>query len=86
MMIGDVWFFDDTKEPTAEAWKKRPCGYCGMFPTIDGHDGCLETLPGITNACCGHGEEEEAYLQFQDGSVVSGKEAIAWRLALDAAR
>ena len=27
------------------------------------------------NACCGHGNDEEAYLQFSDGFVINGTSA-----------
>lgn len=39
------------------------CGYCGLTNTPEGHDGCLGTLPGVRNACCGHGSPAEAYAQ-----------------------
>ncbi len=64
------WFFDDTNQPTVTTWMERPCGYCGKYNTTDGHDGCLGTLPKVINACCGHGQIEEAYVQFSDGFVV----------------
>ncbi len=74
--VGNEWFFDDTAQPTAKTWRRRPCGYCGKHNTIDEHDGCLGVLPNVANACCGHGQEKDAYLQFNDGSSVFGKEAI----------
>jgi len=74
--IKDKWFFDDTNLPTVETWESRPCGHCGLYNTAEGHDGCLGTLPKVSNACCGHGQENDAYLQFANGSRVSGKEAI----------
>lgn len=67
------WIFCDTQEPTFDS--KRPCGHCGREPTPEGHDGCLGTLPGVANACCGHGVKE-AYVQMVDGTVLSGAEAI----------
>lgn len=74
--VGNEWFFDDTSQPTIETWMRRPCGYCGRHNTADGHDGCLGVLPKVINACCGHGQEDDAYVQFNDGSSVYGKEAI----------
>ncbi|WP_319517270.1 hypothetical protein [uncultured Martelella sp.] len=59
-----VWTFCDTGEPTAGTWRKRPCGHCGRHNTVEGHDACLGTLPGVANACCGHGRRREAYAQF----------------------
>ena len=42
----------------------KSCGYCGKDNTPEGHDGCLGTLPGLMNACCGHGIESGTYVQF----------------------
>lgn len=68
------WLFDDGV-PVSEAWKDRPCGYCGLPNTPQGHDGCLGTLPGVKNACCGHGELRGAYVQFSDGTVILAQAA-----------
>ena len=70
------WVYADTGAPTAEAWLERPCGYCGMPATDAGHDGCIGEVPGVMNACCGHGVESDAYVQFLDGSTVCGKRAL----------
>ncbi len=43
------------------------CAACGQLPTPEGHDACLGTLPGVWNACCGHGDPSEAYVQFRPG-------------------
>jgi len=68
------YFYNDTKQPTFN--NPRPCGYCDKENTKEGHDGCLGTLKGIMNACCGHGQNNEAYLQFLDGRIISGENAI----------
>ncbi len=47
----------------------KDCGHCGLANTPEGYDGCLGKLPGVMNACCGHGSDEEAYLQFEGGEV-----------------
>lgn len=44
--------------------------------TSEGHDPCLGTLDGVSNACCGHGVTEEAYVQFGDGTIISGSDAV----------
>lgn len=67
------WVYTDTKEPTVDS--DRPCGYCGGKETPEGHDKCLGTLPGLMNACCGHGQPEEAYVQFLDATVINGNSA-----------
>lgn len=71
---GETWRYADTDETTVDS--ERPCGHCGLADTPEGHDGCLGTLPGVRNACCGHGEERCAYIQFDDGRRVGGKEAV----------
>lgn len=41
------------------------CEHCGKGVTKEGHDGCIGTLPdGVMNACCGHGVNSSAYVQF----------------------
>lgn len=74
--IDNEWVFCDTKESTADTWKERPCGHCGLYNTPEGHDGCLGTLPNVMNACCGHGGKHEgAYVQFDNGVIVRHKNA-----------
>lgn len=60
----DGWRYADTGELVANN-PNRDCGHCGRSNTADGYDGCLGALPGVMNACCGHGIEEAAYVQFQ---------------------
>lgn len=70
------WIFEDTGLSVKKTHKDKPCGNCGKLSTPEGHDACLGTLIGIMNACCGHGEEKEAYVQFLDGECIRGKDAI----------
>ena len=72
--IDIIWVYSDTKQ-RVELNPDRCCGYCKLKNTIDGHDGCLGELKGLMNACCGHGEIKEAYVQFLDGYSVHGKNA-----------
>lgn len=60
------------------------CIKCGLVPTPEGHDGCLETLNEaiVMNACCGHGDDEIAYIQYWDGKCIRGKEAIKLQCSL----
>ena len=74
--INGEWVYSDTKEPTVETWQKRRRGHCGLHNTSEEHDGCLGTLPNVMNACCGHGQKNEAYVQFLDGSSVNGNKAV----------
>ena len=52
----------------------RPCGRCGeAMPSeevADSADACLGLLPGVDNACCGHGTRSESYIQFANGVIV----------------
>ena len=65
------WMFYDTND-LITAWLKRPCGYCDAADTPEGYDGCLGYLPGVRNACCGHGEWATAYIQFTKGLTIRG--------------
>lgn len=69
------WVYEDTRQPVKDN-KDRDCGKCGLPNTPEGHDGCLGTIPGATNACCGHGDPTQAYVQFPDRNV-RGEEAVA---------
>ena len=53
----------------------RPCTHCGQLPTDKGHDACIANLPFVTNACCGHGNIKNCYIQFDDGTTVYGERA-----------
>ncbi|SFP10033.1 hypothetical protein [Salibacterium halotolerans] len=80
---GTGWVYSDTKESTVvskeqgcKEYVKRKCGHCGQKETAEGHDGCLGTLIGVMNACCGHGKEKGAYVQFWNRESVRGRKAI----------
>lgn len=65
----DSWVFSDTKEKVSETWEKRPCGHCNKMNTPEGYDGCMGYIPNAINACCGHGNINEAYIQFEDKTI-----------------
>lgn len=75
------WVFADTMEPTV-GWggKKRPCGKCGKLfeGSYNGEvDPCFGgKLPGVVNACCGHGVRREAYILFKNGPMIRGFDKI----------
>lgn len=71
------WRYDDDDTSVRDHWEKRPCGKCGESFSDDGHDPCIANLPGVRNACCGHGDEQAAYVQFEDGRHESGAAAVA---------
>jgi hypothetical protein len=60
-----AWYYVDNNLPVAG--NERKCGYCGRQNTAGGHDGCLGMLKGVKNACCGHGKNENMYIQFENG-------------------
>lgn len=74
--LNGEYVYCDTKESTVDNYKVRPCGYCNLDNTEGGHDGCLGKLPGVMNACCGHGRTQSAYVQYWDGSTIHGEPAI----------
>lgn len=67
-----------------DGYDKDICGHCKKSRTKEGHDGCVGTLEKVKNACCGHGETEQAYIQFDHEQYyiepnkfrISGQEAI----------
>lgn len=76
--IKKEWVFTDTQESTIETHKSRPCGNCNQHFIKDGHeeyDYCIGRLPGLMNACCGHGNTSESYVQFMDGFGIHGEDA-----------
>lgn len=70
------YVFCDTGDSVKETWEGRPCGHCHQYSTTEGHDACLGTLPNVMNACCGHGELHDAYVQFSDGVLVQGENTL----------
>jgi hypothetical protein len=49
----------------------RPCVKCGLMPTAEGQDPCIANLPGVQNACCGHGVKK-GYIHFTDDRIIRG--------------
>jgi hypothetical protein len=62
MRNGRLEYEDETLVPDARG--NMPCGKCSIYNTPEGHDACLGTLPNAMNACCGHGNNDDAYIQF----------------------
>ncbi len=74
----DTWYYSSDDKPVSENWKSRGCGLCNKLDIIDGHesyDACLGRLPGVMNACCGHGDSS-AYIQLPGGKVLSNAKSI----------
>ena len=75
VFVNGEWLYADNEMPTAND-RDRECGYCGRSNTKEGHDGCIGTLPNVMNACCGHGVQSDAYVQFLDETCIYGEDAI----------
>ena len=53
------------------------CAHCGLTCGPSDDDPCIGHLPGeIMNACCGHGEPKDAYIQFSPTSDIRGVAAF----------
>lgn len=75
-MRGHEIYFDYVKEDwlysddNSSIDIERPCTRCNHLPLKSGEDFCLRGLSdceGIINACCGHGNDEDAYIMLEDG-------------------
>ena len=71
LITEDVWVYADTKQEVS-ANPYRACGKCGESKTSSHHDACIANLPGVDNACCGHGDRNDSYIQFDNGVTVRG--------------
>jgi hypothetical protein len=68
------WVYADDHSP-ADMEHLRPCAVCGAIfqgSDVGGPDPCLGDLPGVDNACCGHGVPSQAYIRFTNGVTVRG--------------
>lgn len=73
--VDGAWLYQDNMQPIP-GWggEARPCAKCGSAKwSGDGEpDECLGLLPGVTNACCGHGCSDRSYMVFESGLVIRG--------------
>ena len=70
-----AWLYSDTGERVGFSSSVRPCAACGQVFAGANHgdpDPCLGNLPGVDNACCGHGVRSQAYVRFTNGVVLRG--------------
>jgi len=64
---------------------ERSCVFCGRPPLQcaselgSGADACLGILPKVKAACCGHGDPECAYIIFENGTELRGKQVWEWK-------
>lgn len=78
---GAQWVYEDTRTPAGFGKEVRPCRKCGLVfeGSNEGDpDPCLGNLPGVDNACCGHGVPDQSYIRFTSGVVVRGFPAVEY--------
>ncbi len=75
-IVGDetgYWVYEDNGARAGYGFEQRPCKRCGSTLNVSGKaDPCLGRLPGVDNACCGHGDPEAAYIRFTNGVTIRG--------------
>jgi hypothetical protein len=75
VFINDKWLYQDNMKPIpGYGGELRPCKKCNSVHGFHESDKCLGNLPGVDNACCGHGVRKESYIRFTNGIVVNGFE------------
>jgi len=82
----DSWVYEDTGEKAGFGCEVQPCKKCGKIfkgSNIGEPDPCLGNLPGVDNACCGHGVREHSYIRFFNGVVIRGFEVETPNQPLD---
>ena len=69
------WVYeDDYSDIPANGGEIRPCIKCKKLFSLEECDPCLGILPGVNNACCGHGIKERSYIRFKNGISIIGFE------------
>lgn len=69
---GTKWCWVDSEEGLDPVPEMIPCAHCGLESRQYEPDPCLGVLPGVANACCGHGNSKDAYVQFLNGVIIRG--------------
>ena len=75
------WRYIDNDQKAGFGHEMRPCAKCGIMfegSNIGEPDPCLGNLPGVDNACCGHGIPSESYVRFTSGVVLRGFNEIEY--------
>ncbi len=73
------WRYEDTRAIAGFGFEVRPCKRCGRQfegSNVGEADPCLGELPGVDNACCGHGARKNAYIRFTSGVVLTGFDSV----------
>jgi len=75
VFVNGEWLYGDTMTKAGFEGEVRPCKKCGKLfggSNIGDVDPCLGVLPGVDNACCGHGVPSQAYIRFTNGVTIKG--------------
>lgn len=64
-----VWYYQSDGVPVDDDLD-RPCARCGRPPSPEGYDACMGYVPGVSSACCGHGEGP-GFVIWRDGAMFS---------------
>lgn len=78
---GEDWRYQDDDSIASLGKHVRPCKKCGKLfegSNVGDPDPCLGNLPGVDNACCGHGDRKASYIRFTSGVVVRGFDVIEY--------
>ena len=70
MKDGKWVYADDLSDIPANGGKLRPCKQCGRSHELTDADPCLGVLPGVKQACCGHGKQNQSYIIFKNGVII----------------
>jgi hypothetical protein len=74
VLLGEIaryrsWFCPPSDIAELKKWHRQFrngfCPKCNKQRTLEGYDPCIANLPGVRNACCGHGAP--GYIQFENG-------------------
>jgi hypothetical protein len=78
--VDGAWHYSDGTRVSGDP--ERQCGHCNRPNSPEGHDPCIANLPDVITACCGHGDDGTAYVQFPGGVVVYGEAARCMQIRL----
>ena len=57
----------------------KPCPKCKQERPKSGHDPCIENLPNVEFACCGHGFVGKDYVTLKNNSRMSLKKYLKYQ-------
>lgn len=66
------WFYTETKQPYNHS-DILVCPKCNLSSRNDEPDPCLGMLMGVKYACCGHGDESQAYVMTENNHIIQNK-------------